>query len=46
MDLSDEDFKKLRGYRNTGFNSQYIYEAPNLNDVPESVNWWLKGMTK
>ncbi len=41
-DHSEDEMKKMRGYRNTGFNSKYLYQ-PSLGALPSEVNWWLEG---
>ena len=41
-DRSEDEMKKMRGYRNTGFNSKFLYK-PSLGALPSDVNWWIKG---
>ena len=41
-DLTKSEIKRMRGYRNTGFNSKFIYK-PSLKDLPSETNWRLRG---
>ena len=41
-DLSSEELKKMRGYRNTGFNAKQLY-VPRVKDIPSFINWRLRG---
>ena len=42
-DMSDDEIKTMRGYRNTGFNSKHLY-VPDVTDTPDFVDWWLQGI--
>lgn len=42
-DLSRAEMKGMRGYKNTGINSKYIYK-PTTQDLPDFMNWWLRGI--
>ncbi|XP_003387854.1 PREDICTED: digestive cysteine proteinase 1-like [Amphimedon queenslandica] len=43
-DLSDAEMKRMRGYKNSGINSEFVYTSSvSANDIPDYVNWWLKG---
>ena len=41
-DLSSEELKKMRGYRNTGFNAKQLY-VPHVKDIPSFINWRIRG---
>lgn len=44
-DLSDQEMKRMRGYRNTGLNSKFEYKSSvSVSDIPDYMNWWLRGM--
>ena len=44
-DLSDAEMKRMRGYKNTGINSELVYASSvSADDIPNYVNWWLKGI--
>lgn len=43
-DFSDAEMKRMRGYRNTGINSKFVYTSEtSLDDIPDYMNWWLRG---
>lgn len=43
-DFSDAEMKRMRGYRNTGIKSKFVYTSEtSLDDIPDYMNWWLRG---